>query len=531
VPLDCHCNRSVFRLSTRSDVLPAVSADISTVGPYPNLVYPNDELQRALLVQRDIALDLPISAVILPGINLTSSWFWANEYTVANITDLSDLFDFGYRRFELDLWFDNMTSSFQLCPEQIVSNSTLNTTRIVTTTLIQAVTETTSSTTRTFDRTVTSMLTSTPSSSAAIDPSNPIALANGYSCAPGADLSAVIKTVQSLLSRTDTLLRQAGIVLLILNLHTLPSLANNTTFDLSASSPNSLSFQMNATMADWLYTPPVLASQRQNLNATFFASNPETDVFAYYDLTMDNITQIVSTENGWPSTRYLFQQDGRRLLIGFGDVDVSTDTYDITQDYSIIFPPGTFGSQRQVVPSTSIQNNEATCNGPAGGVFGPSGTIDFNSSSLSGNYTWAISSDPSPSDPLSYDTIESLVSCGLSPLIDSPLQNTNSGISSPFDPISATMWSWLPPSEPKNTSLPMNGTANVVACAALESDSGRWVVLDCNTELSVACRINNQISSVTPFVEISNDIVANWAGEQLFSSLDRLSTRLRLQRP
>jgi hypothetical protein len=44
--------------------------------------------------------------------------------------------------------------------------------------------------------------------------------------------------------------------------------------------------------------------------------------------------------------------------------------------------------------------------------------------------------------------------------------------------------------------LPLNGTENVVACAALLADTGKWVVLDCNTELSLACRVNNQAYEV-----------------------------------
>jgi hypothetical protein len=80
--------------------------------------------------------------------------------------------------------------------------------------------------------------------------------------------------------------------------------------------------------------------------------------------------------------------------------------------------------------------------------------------------------------------------------------------------------------------LPLNGTENVVACAALLADTGRWVVLDCNTELSLACRVDNQAYEVLPasfpfssYPRTLLMVVGNWASDELLSSIDDVSSR------
>jgi len=494
-------------------------------------------VQSALLVQRDISLDIPISHILLPGINLTTSWFWTKNYTVDNITAITDLFNMGYRRFGLDVYWNNATSSFQLCPEQIVANITTNSTSVVTTTITTQITTTVSSSATTIKATVTSTLTSSATSvSPTHDPVVPISLPNGYNCAPEANLQIFLDTVKDILVSTDNQLRQAGLIFLILNIRTLPLVANSTN-DLSIPSALSLSNQINTTLGDWLYTPTELASERQNINSTFLSDtdNPIVDIPAYYSVNINNVTQIASTPNGWPSTRYLFETQGRRLFVGFGSIEVPSTDYDTSEDISIIFPSGTFDRGTSLVPSTSIQSQPEVCLGPPGQVFGPSGSLNFNSSNSTGNYSFALSAAPNLNDALSYSSLQSIVSCGLSPIITSPLQDTFSGNSSPIDPIAGTIWSWLPPDEPKNTSLPLNGTENVVACAALLADTGRWVVLDCNTELSLACRVDNQAYEVLPaffpffwYPRTLLMVVGNWASGELLSSIYDVSSRYRL---
>ena len=408
----------------------------------------------------------------------------------------------GYRRFDLDLWWNKATTSFQLCPEQIVSNSTANDTHVVTTTITQVTTTVISSATTSFNTTLTSTYTAAPSStSAPSDPSIPISLANGYFCAPGADLQTALNTIKSILLRTDNQLQQAGLILLILHLRTLPSLASNTTIDLSLPAGQSLSQQINATLEDWIYTSTILSTERQNINKSFLADtpNPIIDIPSYYEVIISDSSKIASTPNGWPSTRHLFEIQGRRLLVGFGSIDVSTEEYDINQDTSIIFPPATFGGQDQLISSTAIINRPDFCLGPQGTIFGHKGEENFNSTiGIQGNMTFALSKDPNPLAPLPYDSLQGIVTCGLSPIIDSPLQNTNSGSLSPILPIAATVWSWLPPNEPKNTSLLSNGTQELVACAALDAESGHWTVLECSTQLNIACRVNSSLYKVSP---------------------------------
>jgi hypothetical protein len=468
----------------------------SVFGPYNGLTYPDITIGVALLTQRDVSLDVPISHILVPGINLTSSWFWTRNYTVGNVTAISDLYDMGYRRFELDLWWNNATASFQLCPVQIIANSSANVSQVITTTLTQEATTTSASSTTSFLTILTTTVTA--SSTSAIptpDPNVPMPLANGYSCAPGADFDAVLSTFKSILSKTDNQLRQAGLIFLNLNLHALPSLSTrNDTVDLSLPSNSSLSEEINQTLTDWLYTPVSLAKERQNINTSFLAdtANPIIDIPAYYNVIINNETKFASTPNGWPTTRHLFETSGRRLLVGFGSVDLVSSLYDIAQDSSTIFPSGTFGGQSQLIPANSVTNRIDSCLGPNGAVFGVSGEVDFNSTTTTANYSFASSESITLNDPLSYDSLQAIVSCGLSPIVNSPLQDVNSGNSSPFNPIAGTIWSWLPPSEPKNTSLPANGTENVVACAALQADSGRWVVLDCNIQLSLACRVDDK---------------------------------------
>ena len=470
-----------------------------TYGPYNNLQYPDSVLQTALLVQRDISVDIPISHILLPGVNLTASWFWDRNYSLDNVSSIPTLFYYGYRRFELDLWWDNDTSSFQLCPEQIVPSISDNSTSLVTTTVTSLKSTVLPTSTSFFNVTLTSTMTSVaPYPSATLDPSEPMSLANNYTCAPAANLQLLLDAIQYLMVQTDSALKQAGLFLLILNLHALPSVGPaNTTIDLSISSNQSLSDQVNATLGSWLYSPTNLASERQNINASFLLNPqyPILNITAYYTLDFNNVTNTASTPDGWPSTKHLFDLNGRRFLAGFGNINLSPNTYDISQDTSLIFPPGTFGGADQLISSTSITNSLDSCSGPAGVIFGPTGVEDFNSTDIGGNITFATSENPSFS-ALSYNDIQNIVTCGLSPIVDSPLQNTTSGLMSPYTDMAGTIWSWKSPSQPENVTIPTNGTSDVFACAAMFNDTGKWVVLDCSTQLQTACRINNTLYEV-----------------------------------
>jgi hypothetical protein len=437
---------------------------------------------------------------------MTSSWFYTREYTLENVSGISDLFDMGYRRFNIDLYWDNTTSTFQLCPVQITLNTTTNTTSLTTTTFTVASTVIEATTTTTVEITLTHTLPAAPT--ATLSPPDsllPISLPGNYTCTPAADFQSVLSTISSILVRTDNL-REAGLIILVLNLYDLNTFSTNNTIantiaDLSNSTAESLSAQINDTIGNWIYTPVILDYERSNINNTFLADpeNPITDVTAYYNITIDPETNIASTDNGWPTTRYLFESNGRRMLIGFGSVNVPSEEYSIAQDSPVIFPAGTFGAANQLIDSSAITNTPQACLGPEGPVFGPHGQVNFNSSTtgMDGNMTFAYSQDSTSLTSLTYDNVQDTVLCGLSPLIDSPMQNTNSGVTSPYNPVAATVWSWLAPDQPVNVTLTANGTTeNLDACAAFDADSGRWVVLNCDTQLQIACRANNSLYSV-----------------------------------
>jgi len=442
---------------------------------------------------------------MLPAINMTSSWFYTREYTVENISAISDLFNMGYRRFNLDLYWDNTTSTFQLCPVQITFNTSTNSTDTVTTTFTSTATTIDPTTTSTVETVFTQTITTSLTTPTPPDPVVAISLPGGYTCAPAADFQSVLTTIRSLLVRTDNNLRQAGVLILVLNLHSLPFTitTNQSVFDLSNSLGESLSAQINDTLGDWIYTPGLLQYERSNINVTFLSNkaHPITNITAYYNVTINPQTGMASSVDGWPTTRHLFDINGRRVLMGFGDINVQSKEYNIAQDSPVIFPPGTFGgATNQVIDSTTITNTPEACFGPQGPIFGPQGELNFNSSTegTDGNTTFGYSQDFTSQSPLTYGNIQDIVQCGLSPLIDSPMANTNSGILSPYDPISATIWSWSPPDQPANVTLLTNGTTNDFdACAALNADTGRWVVLNCYTRLQIACRANNSLYNVT----------------------------------
>ena len=443
---------------------------------------------------------------MLPAVNMTSSWFYTKKYTVENISAISDLFGMGYRRFNLDLYWDNTTSTFQLCPVQITFNTSANSTNTVTTTFTSAATISDTTGTNTVETILTRTVTASPTTLTPPDPVSPISLPGGYTCSPAADFQFVLSTIRSILTRTDNNLRQAGILILVLNLYSLPFAvtANRSLLDLSSSTDVSLSAQINDTLGDWIYTPGLLRYERSNINTTFLAdkANPIMDITAYYNITINPQTGIASSVDGWPTTRHLFEINGRRVLMGFGDINVPSNAYNIDQDSLIIFPPGTFdGAGNQVIDFTAIKNTPQACFGPQGPIFGLQGEINFNSSTRGrdGNMTFGYSQDSTPQSPLTYGNIQDIVQCGLSPLINSPMANSNSGMLSPYDPISATIWSWLAPDQPANATLPTNGTTNDLdACAALDADTGRWVVLNCDTQLQIACRANNSLHAVSP---------------------------------
>lgn len=408
----------------------------------------------------------------------------------------------GYRRFELDLFWNSLTQSFQICPEQILGNITAKGAQLVSTTITTQDVTTILSSTSLVDAGITSTVLSTPTPATfSVNITAPIPVSNNYTCDIATDFQAVLSTIQDILMSTDNNLRTAGLFILNLNLNTLQLSQTNNTVDLSPRFNISLSMQINNTLGNWLYTPMHLHSDRNDINSTFLhdeTANPIIDITAYYDIIINNVTKTASTPNGWPTTRHLFEINGLRLLVGFGTVNISSQEYDIDKDTNLVFPPGTFGGGDQLVPPSSVNISDNACRGPSGVVFGPHGEENFSSTALQGNLTFATSQDPFPSQPMSYNTIQDLVTCGLSPIIDSPMTLTNSGSLSPIDPIAGTVWSWLAPSQPTNVILPTNGTDEVWACAAMNADTGHWVVLDCNTQLNIACRVNQSLYNVFP---------------------------------
>ena len=236
-----------------------------------------------------------------------------------------------------------------------------------------------------------------------------------------------------------------------------------------------------------IYTPLDLHKDREDLNVTWLYGGDEGDDEARYFSVQTRRGGGLRSVDAWPSEGYLCFEKGERLLLGFGDVWV--EGFDKGGDGGYFF-----GNEQIGWPYT--ERDKAKC------IFDPEKTSvsDVNNS-------WVGMVD-TKKDRWTSEAMLGAVECGYSPVVNTAVVTTpsntsiNSTNSSSLDPanplmgyftlIKGTIWSWAPgqPSPP-----PANLTEKEIdlfRCAAMDTNTGRWVVADCSEHYRAACRVDDR---------------------------------------
>jgi hypothetical protein len=469
--------------------------------------------------QRDLSLRIPLNYVTYPGIDLTSACFGRNVFAGdAAALCFSNLLATGFRRFVVDLYWDDGRRVWSFCPFQLpvsvfspetpASSTEAFTSSTVTVSSVDITPRSNSPDSARFNTATTatshqnkvvdqqtspavapqSTLSTTttssgPQATSSIEPTNATTLvtAGPYACTPSIDLPVLTAVLAEYMrNSSDTL--HAWVTYMTLNLHVArpPSapLSSGTSLNSSLFPTNQLiSTLLSVNLSSYLYTPTLLREDRANLNATWYADGESLDG-AYLNTTRDDKGQL-STKNGWPSESFLeFTNRAYRLLAEFGQVDPQLGFYNLTGDETMVFPQNT------------LENSQSA-------QLGVSGDLDcfFNSneSSISReNNSWAVSTQLQSTRGVGLSATN-LISCGISPILNETLLNAtaDSDITAYQAVAYSSIWSWLP-GEPRVIPSSAENSAHLRCSAFNGSADGRWRVSDCTERHFAACRVADE---------------------------------------
>ena len=317
-----------------------------------------------------------------------------------------------------------------------------------------------------------------------------------YVCSRAADITLILGVLTDYVRTTNYILA-ANFKQIIIDLHSASPSYNPLEPALQpvdSKLPNSSSLLgsiFEANLSSSLYSPLSLFGQRANLNSSWSHAPPQD---APDDAYFTNVTENngnSSSPDGWPSEGYLEFSQQSRLLLGFGSVDPQLSKYDFNSDGKYIFG-SSFTSQE--ILATLASDGSVT----NGCVFNPS-----TSSLSSVNSSWVYGPIAGTTFPnlgtsnstLAVQAAESFTECGISPYLNTTIDNVTANVdAAPYLEFAlASVWSWAP-GQPLNDSYANNATfpktdddndpATDFRCAYLNATSSDSVVY--TTEASSA---------------------------------------------
>ena len=333
---------------------------------------------------------------------------------------------------------------------------------------------------------------STSASNAALYQAGP------YQCSKSLDLPWLMGFMQSFLQQTEDTLN-ANVIILEVNIH---AAASADQPEGPAPKPRTLpsnslliGTQLSSMLDSFIYTPDNLASDRNNLNDTWYRVPLDRVPILEYMDSSGNDSGDLRTTTGWPNIAFLLLEKVQRLLITWGKVDPQMEAYNFRND-TAVFPAGAMSTERDV-QSSSDGNVISGC------------LYDASRTSASQiNASWAF--PPSGEGPVvsSTSALQSLLYlngnlslCGISPTLNQTIMDQPADrVSVPYLNVSqSAVWAWAS-EEPRNytASKPSRGDDELYRCALLDLRppyDGRWRVENCNERYRVACR-----DSTSPFV-------------------------------
>jgi len=480
--------------------------------------------------------------VTLPGVSLTAACFPQQRYEdAAAARCFSNLLATGFRRFEVDLYWDPSRRVWSLCPFELGGSSpSSNTTgltsfassqtslatlasgsltgqpavkkaahassrlhahaRQASDVLSGVPTDTAGITGSSFSVSVTTTISvssaststlsnarSSSSASTSASSQGTLIQAGPYSCTLGVDLDTISTVLAQYLSNTETDLN-ATTRIITLNLHAAAMASDPAGGSSQPSSDalprenNLLSSIISTNNSVYLYTPSELLSQRANLNATgnwFAVSRTNRPNDAYFSI--EQIGSTDSSANGWPSESYVELQKAKRLLVGFGTIDPQMRAYNFSGDEGLIFPAGYLSSAAQLSISMAGEVIQGCFYNTAAHSIGQS------------NNSWALSSIASTSTFPILNEVGNVTACGTSPFLNRTLDNTDAGTNyGPYqDFVYAHIWSWHGKTEPRYSNVSSKDNGQEYSCAAMNATSAGWQAANCNSAHYGACRVGN----------------------------------------
>lgn len=500
-----------------------------------------------LQAQRDAEIRIPINFVTSPGVSVSAACFANNRYEdYATVTCISNLLTAGFRRLHIDLYWDAGRRRWSFCPvslptpEEATSGHTIAanaisarhasptiqaatpsnvavsevtqfnpppnhkqiTARQLEDSVIASVLADTSESTETTVQKATAVVSLETSGTrpiAILPTSVPpgtgeILFSIGpYVCSGTGATDILNELLSSYLKMTDNTL-EAVMEIIILNIHASSPIATPLAPAMTPDaddlpSPGALLGQFFQTnMSSFLYTPPILLSDRSDLNGTW--SNAGSALIpedAYFNNETNAQGNEVSSD-GWPSPSITeFTGDNhQRLLFGFGQIDPQMSGYNLSGEATTIFPPGYLENRTIVVqePDGSIAS---------GCIYNP------NSTRLSSaNSSWAVASVSfealSNADyRISHfngtlPSVGNMTSCGISPFLNHTLANTTADVDIvPYLHFAvSSIWAW----EWEQPSVYVNGTNDACAVLVPTSPTSRWQTAECNGSHYAACRVD-----------------------------------------
>ncbi|KAJ5554762.1 hypothetical protein N7535_007208 [Penicillium sp. DV-2018c] len=412
-----------------------------------------------LLSERDVAGQIPLNYVTNPAVSLSSACFGNRVYDrTAAAKCFSNLLAVGYRRLIVDLYWSVSRRTWSFCPVSIPMNA---------------------------------------STAASVQDSHRHTLytLGSYKCTDDLDPYTLADVLVGYFRDTNNQLT-VYTAYLLLNLHVAAS-DSKPDEPIGALSPAEMPSEservgsiIGMALGDFIYSPAQLASDRSNLNDSWFGVEPSYMPITQYFTVHEDEAGIQSTPDGWPSSKYIQLAKRDQVLVEYGSVDPQLANYNISTEDNLVFPPGHLSNQFNISTST---NGSLT----SGCLYVPGATHVSQT-----NSSWAMADHlPVPDNLSTEETMASVMNvlsgitaCGMSPTLDTTLfgQTADENVEHYRNISLSSSWAWAI-GEPHDANYEGgDGDPKYDRCAIMDLTlDGHWRSTNCTEQRHGACRVGN----------------------------------------
>ncbi|CAG8076734.1 unnamed protein product [Penicillium salamii] len=454
---------------------------------------------------RDVAGQIPLNFVTNPAVSISAACFGNGVYDKEDAVQcFSNLLAIGYRRLVVDVYWSVTRRSWSFCPVNVPAKSDVTVSSETST--VSATSETSTVTTA---ETTTTALSADPATITGYENSHGDTLyeLGQYRCTDDLDPFTLAEVLVGYFKDTNSQLT-VYTSYLVLNLHVAASDATpdepapSITGDDLPSGSERVGSMFGTALGDFIYSPVQLATDRRNLNDSWYRVEQSYMPITEYYTIHENEAGEQSTPDGWPSSKYIQLAKRDRVLIEYGTVDPQLADYDLTVDENAIFPPGYLSATSKV---------SATTNGTltSGCLYKP-GATDV----AQANSSWGVSNYVPVPAGLSVDetmgsisnAIIDITACGMSPTLNTTLfgSTADTQIEHYRNVSLSSSWAWAI-GEPHDANFAGgDGDPKYDRCAIMDLTlEGHWRSTNCTEQRRAACRIGN-----SPFSWVLSDTFA-----------------------